>query len=495
MSEITPDELYKGLLAHGLFSEKIPPIFTSEMFFDYCENMSGNFQDRACGFIYYENMRNINVPRPLGIPNPMAYQRLCKCLKQNWSALITHFEAQTKAQTHKVSRIHIRKMYRNPALFHMNYENWRIDGSPEIDISFGKRYMVKADISSCFSSIYTHAIPWALVTKDMAKAERTHSTWFNSIDFCIRRMKNDETHGLLIGPHASNLLAEIILTTIDKALEQWHYIRNIDDYICYVETYEEGQKFLTELGVALRFYGLSLNHKKTEICELPLATTDHWLRRLNATIVTTDYGKSDYKLVCAYLDHAIDLMHENKDNASILNYAIKVLASKELTPNAQEYCAKTVLNLSIMYPYLISILDEFVFGKYCTKCQTHKCIARYANIVYQNGNDRKNYEQVSYSIFFAIKYGFLIQGFKTSDAIKSDDCIYLMFAYLYAKKNKFKNEMDELQKHASALCADQESFDQYWLFIYEALTQTKLTGEWARMKKQKVTFIKPSSQW
>ena len=29
-------------------------------------------------------------------------------------------------------------------------------------------------------------------------------------------MRNGETHGLLIGPHTSNLLSEIILTVVEK---------------------------------------------------------------------------------------------------------------------------------------------------------------------------------------------------------------------------------------------------------------------------------------
>lgn len=33
MSEITPTDLYAGLLAYGMFSEKLPPIFTSKPFF------------------------------------------------------------------------------------------------------------------------------------------------------------------------------------------------------------------------------------------------------------------------------------------------------------------------------------------------------------------------------------------------------------------------------------------------------------------------------
>lgn len=51
----------------------------------------------------------------------------------------------------------------------MSYSNWKTDGTPEPDLLIGKRYVVKADISTCFPSIYTHSIPWALAGKATAK--------------------------------------------------------------------------------------------------------------------------------------------------------------------------------------------------------------------------------------------------------------------------------------------------------------------------------------
>lgn len=45
MNEINSDELYKALLAHGMFAEKIPPVFTSELFYDYCVVNNPKFSD------------------------------------------------------------------------------------------------------------------------------------------------------------------------------------------------------------------------------------------------------------------------------------------------------------------------------------------------------------------------------------------------------------------------------------------------------------------
>ena len=73
MNEITADELYRSLLAYGMFSEKLPPFLTSKFFYDYCQQNVLQFTDKPSQYVYYENMRNVNIPRPLGIPTPMAY--------------------------------------------------------------------------------------------------------------------------------------------------------------------------------------------------------------------------------------------------------------------------------------------------------------------------------------------------------------------------------------------------------------------------------------
>ena len=40
----------------------------------------------------------------------------------------------------------------------MNYSNWKVDPKPEEDLLIDKYYMVCADISKCYPSIYTHSI-------------------------------------------------------------------------------------------------------------------------------------------------------------------------------------------------------------------------------------------------------------------------------------------------------------------------------------------------
>jgi len=142
MNEISPSELYEGLLAYGLFAEQLPPIFSAKPFFDYCQVNNPSFPNKPTGYIYYESIRNTNVPRILGIPNPAAYKRLCECITNYWDKIQKHFFDTTANHSYIVSRVFIRKIKNEKKLFEMNYNNWRTYGTPELELLIGARFLV-----------------------------------------------------------------------------------------------------------------------------------------------------------------------------------------------------------------------------------------------------------------------------------------------------------------------------------------------------------------
>ena len=492
MSEITSEELYDRIVEYGMFSEKLPPIFSSTSFLTYCKNKRTQaFSDVGYGYITYENIRNINVPRNIGIPTPMGHELLCKCLSDNWDKIKEHFKECTKGQPRIVSRIHIRKMGETDALFEMNYKNWRVDGTPEPDIYMGKKYMVHADISKCYPSIYTHAIPWALAGKVEAKAHMQDDRyWYNQIDHAAQYSKNKETHGILIGPHTSNVLSEIILCVIDKNLSSKYrcYIRNIDDYICYTDTKEEAERFLIDLNRELREFDLLMNHKKTEIAELPIAFVESWIHKIQNRTSLFQKHKDyvDYKEIQAYIDYTVKLVTENNENHSILFYAIKSLNDFTLTPNAKRYLVKSVVSLALLYPYLIPILKEYLFKPFSV---TDIEMGEYANLIYDRYINSNNYEACSFAILYAIDADCELVNFNIQKIMESKDCILLLMAYLYCKKRGWRGGIDKLKKHAKQIVKDNE-LDQYWIFVYEMLGSGSLKDDWASMKKSKVSFLK-----
>ena len=104
MKDISADELYDRMIQYGMFAEKLPSVFDGASFLAYCKDPSRPvFSDVWHDYVRYDSMRNINIPRPLGIPTPMGHERLCKCLKDEWSNLQQYFQTTTANQKHMLS--------------------------------------------------------------------------------------------------------------------------------------------------------------------------------------------------------------------------------------------------------------------------------------------------------------------------------------------------------------------------------------------------------
>ena len=230
----------------------------------------------------------------------------------------------------------------------------------------------------------------------------------------------------------------------------------------------------------MRNFDLSLNFKKTEIEELPVASVEQWVRKINSVSIMQRNGKLDFIGARAYWDSAIELMQTNKMNSAILNYAIKVLAGQELTPNAKEYCIKTIFHLCLIYPYLVPLLEKSVFEKFSVSGVE---IEKLSQKLFEKGLDEKNYELICYALYFSIKYGFEIVKVDPDDAIASNSCLFKLFAFLYFKKNNNDTANKKMKSHARNLASNEDDFNRNWLFVYEILPQSDLKGEWKPLKR------------
>ena len=198
-------------------------------------------------------------------------------------------------------------------------------------------------------------------------------------------------------------------------------------------------------------------------------------------------GKLDFIGARAYLDSAIELMQINKMNSAILNYAIKVLARQELTPNAKEYCIKTIFHLCLIYPYLAPLLEKSVFEKFSVSSVE---IENLSQKLYEKGLNEKNYELICYALYFSIKYDFEIVKVDPDDAITSNSCLFKFFAFLYFKKNNSDTATKKMKDYARNLASNEDDFNRNWLFVYEILPQSDLNDEWKPLKRAQISFVK-----
>ena len=492
MYEFSPSEIYDGLML-GLFPEKLPPVFTAENFLRYSrQNMAAQFRvdDEWRHYVHYENMRNLNRPRIMGIADPFGYENMCRCLKESWRDLQKYFYEVTRSQQYKVSRLHVRKMTGTDSIFKMNYHAKAWNQDPVPDLRIDARYMIRADISSCFPSIYTHSLPWALVGKETAKRTTRDSVWYNFIDQCASHMRDGETTGLMIGNHASNILSEIVLCKVDEELcahsNEYNYIRNIDDYECYADNRNHAEKFLVDLKDALGKYNLRLNYEKTKIVELPAEYEDSWVRKLAARLAILPDGVLPKKNVEAFIGGLVELLRET-NNASVVYYAMKALRNRVMNEDARLYYLKYMAHLAVLYPYLYGYFDKYLFEPFDVRVSA---ISDMADRMIAHAFEVRNYEEASFALYFAVRYGFNVHDFDVHKVIDSGDAVMCAMALLYARRRGLIHMERDLVAYAKTIAQNEKSFQEQWIFAYEALPETDVPDEWKHLKRNGVTFIK-----
>lgn len=160
----------------------------------------------------------------------------------------------------------------------------------KIVISAGAKKILKLDISNCFSSFYMHMIPAILLgvegaDRDYNKHLRNsgdHSISdiykkYRKLDEVLRRQNLNRTNGLLSGPLTSKMIAEGILSRIDKELkgENINFTRYVDDYEVYL--FDDNDKAVISIFTRiLKRYGFSLNNEKTEVIDFPYYVTENF---------------------------------------------------------------------------------------------------------------------------------------------------------------------------------------------------------------------------
>ena len=488
-SGLTRGPLIVGLVDHGLFSDRLPACFTSR---DLLANTPPStiairtetntkqitkLLDKAKhDYIRYYQIRNLNVPRQMAIPHPESHVAQSLAIERVWTKIKSHC-ARPKTP---VSRLYVRKQ-QGDRIFQMNYkgpERWQIE---EEDLSFmaGAQHIVHADISTCFPSMYTHSIPWAMHGRNAAKKSRSISMVGNLLDKATQLTRDGQTNGLLVGPHTSNIISEIILTDVDKDLLENGYTRvrrHIDDYTYYANTYSEAENFVRHLGISLRKYELMLNAKKTEIRSLPQPIDVDWRRDLNALSYPMKTKSIRFGPVRALLDVALKYA-QTSDNSAILNYAIKMVLNR-LTSRGKRLFTRHVLNLMIAYPYLAPLAGEHVFDKhYFSGIKDY--ISEFTEQLLHVGIQNVYPEAIGYALYYALKYDVSLMNISSQSklVIEIDDCLSRVLLLEYAKRHRLRRLQSAIRRRADRLKgAEKRDQDRFWLLIYQLWSPNTLKG-------------------
>lgn len=486
---VRKDFLLNALLRENYFPlqkkkrDELPPIFTSlELKKSVAEDIRKvtlSKDRKKAGFdtIQYKATRFNNVPRLLSIPHPKPYIDICFEIYDNWNK-IKHICSNPNSLIIPRTHVHGRVVI-------MDYETSLEKRNRYYKFAFGRKFLAHADISNCFPSLYSHAIPWALVGFSRAKSNRNSSEWFNKIDKFFRLCSRNETAGVPIGPAISNVACEIVLERIDRELrKKFKFVRFIDDYTAYCKTHEEAEEFIRRLSIKLMKYKLNLNIRKTEIITLPQAISPEWIGRMRE-IIPGDKEITSSK-VSNILDTAVRLQRNNPDG-SIVKYAANAIVRKLDDSSSVEF-AKYVLKLCFHYPVLIPILKRPLTRVY--KNKSYNCKSKFIFLL-KISIDYDRSDTVCWLLYYLKLFHNDIPVSIADKIINWGDCMSLSLLSEYpthqGKVIKFANKLNK---------QDLYELDTYWLLLYQLYLKDKITNPYSNdntfkiLKKHKVSFIK-----
>lgn len=310
---------------------------------------------------------------------------------------------------------------------------------------------------------------------DHSKKNKANNFWFNKIDAGYRNIRRGETQGVAIGPAASNIVSEIILTRIDETLsKKYDYYRYIDDYTCYCETHEFAIQFINDLDAELRKYKLSLNTRKTHISELPATVNSEWVIELQSrSPIGIFYTTNDETIgikhssleAIKHLELAVHLNSKDPDG-SIIKYATKSIIHR-LQPEAYEPVTHYLLNLSFIYPHLLPLLDTLLNSEHIKPSDYEKHLNL---IAFENCRTRRS-DGICWPIHYLKKLNLKAHPELRAKVIESEDCTGMLLL------EGFEEHYGSSIEFISSLESDYDK-DRYWLLIYQLL-------KWGRIKETK----------
>jgi hypothetical protein len=148
---------------------------------------------------------------------------------------------------------------------------WKSIEQRSLELSFRYSHTSLTDVSSCYPSIYTHAIAWALHGREHAKQYRNDPSLLgNQLDRLIRSSREGQTNGIPQASLLSHLVAELILgycdTYIDKKLSgetDIVILRYRDDYRVFAHSDADCARGIKAISECLNIFGMKLGASKT----------------------------------------------------------------------------------------------------------------------------------------------------------------------------------------------------------------------------------------
>lgn len=214
--------------------------------------------------------------RPFELIHPVLYVELVKHLTSegDWNLVQDRLSDFQNIPNIEARGIPVRKSEEDKSDTAATVKKWwRSVELASVELALEYDYLFHTDISDCYGSIYTHSIPWALHTKEVAKERRDDDGLVgNRLDGMLQKMSHGQTNGIPQGSRLMDFIAEVVLGYADlklfrelkrQEITDYKILRYRDDYRIFTNNPQEGEKILKHLTEVLLDLNMELNPDKT----------------------------------------------------------------------------------------------------------------------------------------------------------------------------------------------------------------------------------------
>lgn len=250
--------------------------------------------------------------RNIQLINPVLYVQLVNQItqKDNWATILKRMNDFANIDKVKCVSIPRESTNENNDLSSTILNWWNFFEQETIKMSLKYNHVLVTDISGCYGSIYTHTIPWAIHTKEVAKNNRKDKSLIgNIIDKSISDMQYSQTNGIPQGSTLMDFIAEIVLGYADEQIYKkikeyftegidYYILRYRDDYKMFSNKYSELEQIGKIVSEVLQDLNFNLNSSKTFMSNDIIDTAikvdkKEWskLRRIDEFYISDDLEK------------------------------------------------------------------------------------------------------------------------------------------------------------------------------------------------------------
>jgi len=213
--------------------------------------------------------------RPFQLIHPALYVSLVNHITEpkNWDFIRKRFKEFHEIRNNNCISIPLESRSKRKDKSAQILRWWQEIEQKSVELAMEYEYILHADITDCYGSIYTHSIAWALHGKDIARKNRRDKACIgNIIDWHIQGMRYGQTNGIPQGSVLMDFIAEMVLGFADLELSEklersgitkYRILRYRDDYRVFVNNPQTGEAVLKALTEVLIGLGLKLNTSKT----------------------------------------------------------------------------------------------------------------------------------------------------------------------------------------------------------------------------------------